>query len=54
MPDWLVNLIIGTFSVILGFVSGFFIKGVVIKNKMKSNGNNNKQSFEVKNNGSKE
>lgn len=43
MADWLVNLIIGLASVILGFVSGIVTKSHHIKVKQKVKGNNNKQ-----------
>ena len=45
MEDWLVNLIIGIASAILGFVSGFFTKTYSIKIKQKAKGNNNKQQI---------
>ncbi len=41
MPDWLVNLIVGIFSVLLGFIGGFFAKTQQIKIKQKSKGNKN-------------
>ena len=45
MEDWLVNLIIGLASVILGFVGGFFTKTYVIKIKQKAKGNYNNQQI---------
>lgn len=47
MPDWLVNLLIGIFSALLGFVGGFFTKTVSVKIKQKAKGNNNIQKNEV-------
>ncbi len=50
MPDWLVNLIVGIFSALLGFIGGFFAKTQQIKIKQKSKGNKNIQYIgEVKN-----
>ena len=45
MAEWLVNLIIGLFSAILGFVGGFFTKTFSIKIKQKAKGKNNKQQI---------
>ena len=45
MPDWLVNLIIGLTSAILGFVSGIITKSYSIKVKQKIKGNGNKQQI---------
>ena len=50
MPDWLVSLIVGLVSAILGFVGGFFTKTYSIKIKQKSKGNNNNQQIgDIKN-----
>lgn len=50
MPDWLVSLIVGLVSAILGFVGGFFAKTYSIKIKQKSKGNNNNQQIgDIKN-----
>ena len=51
MADWLVNLIIGLASVVLGFIGGFFTKTYSLKIKQKSKGNNNKQQIGDINNG---
>ena len=51
MEDWLVNLIIGLASAILGFVGGFFTKTYGIKIKQKAKGGNNKQQIGDINNG---
>ncbi len=45
MPDWLVNLIIGLASAILGFVSGFITKSYYVKVKQKIKGSNNNQQI---------
>ena len=45
MPDWLVNLIVGLASAILGFVSGIITKSYSIKVKQKIKGNGNKQQI---------
>lgn len=45
MPDWLVNLIVGLASAILGFVSGVITKSYSIKVKQKIKGNSNKQQI---------
>lgn len=47
MQDWVVNLIIGLSSVVLGFVGGFFTKSYQVKIKQKTRGHNNKQNVEV-------
>lgn len=49
MEDWLVNLIIGLASVILGFVGGFFTnKAITSKNKQKiKKGSNNSQTINI-------
>ena len=50
MPDWSVNLIIGLVSSILGFISGFFVKGSVVKVKQNAKGKNIEQNIgEIKN-----
>ena len=46
MAEWLIDLIIGVFSAILGFIGGFFTKTFSIKIKQKIKGNNNKQQIE--------
>lgn len=51
MPDWLVNLIIGLASAILGFVSGIITKSYSIKIKQKIKGNDNKQQIGAVDNG---
>ncbi len=51
MADWLVNLIVGLGSAILGFIGGFFTKSYVVRIKQKIKGNNNKQSIGDINNG---
>jgi len=51
MEDWMINLIIGIFSAILGFVGGFFTKTYQIKVKQKIKGNNNTQTIGNINNG---
>ena len=51
MPDWLVNLIIGLVSSVLGFIGGFFTKTYSLKIKQKAKGNNNKQQIGDINNG---
>ena len=51
MEDWLVNLIVGLVSAILGFVGGFFTKTYNIKIKQQAKGNNNKQQIGDINNG---
>ena len=45
MPDWLVNLIVGLVSAILGFISGIIAKSYSIKVKQKIKGNGNKQQI---------
>lgn len=45
MPDWLVNLIVGLISAILGFISGIITKSYSIKVKQKIKGNGNKQQI---------
>jgi len=45
MPDWLVNLIVGLVSAILGFISGIITKSYSIKVKQKIKGNCNKQQI---------
>ena len=45
MADWLVNLIIGLVSAVLGFIGGFFTKTYNLKIKQKAKGNNNKQQI---------
>lgn len=45
MEEWIVNLIIGLASALLGFIGGFFTKTYSIKIKQKSKGNNNKQTI---------
>lgn len=45
MPDWLVNLIVGLVSAILGFISGIITKSYSIKVKQKIKGNGNKQQI---------
>lgn len=50
MEEWLVELIIGIFSALLGFISGFFAKSQQIKIKQKSKGDKNIQYIgDVKN-----
>ena len=50
MQDWLVNLIVGLVSALLGFLGGFLTKSYQIKIKQKVKGNNNSQSIgDVKN-----
>ena len=50
MQDWLVNLIVGLGSAVLGFAGGFFTKTYQIKIKQRVSGNNNKQSIgDIKN-----
>lgn len=51
MEEWIVNLIIGLVSAILGFIGGFFTKTYYIKIKQNVKGNNNKQSIGDINNG---
>ncbi len=51
MEEWLVNLIIGLFSAILGFIGGLFTKTFSIKIKQKTKGKNNKQQIGDINNG---
>lgn len=36
MEDWLVNLIIGLASAVLGFIGGFFTKTYSVKSKQKN------------------
>lgn len=48
MPEWLVNLLIGLITAVLGFVGGFFAKTYLVKSKQKIIGNNNNQTNEVK------
>ena len=43
MADWVVNLIVGLVSAILGFFGGFCLKNHLIKVKQKAKGNNNIQ-----------
>lgn len=45
MEDWLVNLIVGLASAILGFIGGFFTKTYSIRIKQQAKGNNNKQQI---------
>lgn len=49
MPQWSVDLLIGILSVILGFISGFFVKGYTVRVKQKIKGCNNIQKNEVNN-----
>ena len=50
MADWLISLIVGLFSAILGFIGGFFTKSYQVKIKQKAKGNNNKQTIgDIKN-----
>lgn len=51
MEEWMVNLIIGLVSAILGFIGGFFTKTYYIKIKQNAKGDNNKQSIGDINNG---
>ena len=51
MEDWLVNLIVGLSSAILGFLGGFFTKTYQIKITQKNKGNNNSQVVGDVNNG---
>ena len=51
MEDWLVNLIVGLASAVLGFIGGFFTKTYSVKSKQKIKGNNNQQSIGCVNNG---
>lgn len=51
MEDWLVNLIVGLASAVLGFIGGFFTKTYSVKSKQKIKGNNNQQSIGSVNNG---
>ena len=51
MADWLVNLIVGLASAIIGFASGFFTKSYIVKIKQKAKGSNNKQQIGDINNG---
>ena len=51
MEDWLVNLIVGLASTVLGFIGGFFTKTYSVKIKQKIKGNNNRQSIGSVNNG---
>lgn len=53
MPDWLVNLIVGLVSAILGFISGIITKSYSIKVKQKIKGNGNKQQIGDIDNGEK-
>ena len=43
MADWVVNLIVGLVSAVLGFFGGFYLKNHLIKIKQKAKGNNNIQ-----------
>ena len=43
MEDWLVNLIVGLASAVLGFIGGFFTKTYSIKSKQKIGGNYEKE-----------
>ena len=43
MADWVVNLIVGLVSAVLGFFGGFCLKNYLIKIKQKAKGNNNIQ-----------
>ena len=45
MADWLVSLIVGLSTAILGFIGGFFTKSYQVKVKQKTKGNNNKQTI---------
>lgn len=50
MEDWVINLIVGLGTAILGFIGGFFTKSFQVKIKQKIKGNNNRQSIgEIKN-----
>ena len=50
MEEWLINLIMGLISTILGFIGGFFAKTYQIKIKQKAKGNKNVQYIgEIKN-----
>ena len=51
MEEWMVNLIIGLVSAILGFIGGFFTKTYYIKIKQNAKADNNKQSIGDINNG---
>ena len=51
VEEWMVNLIIGLVSAILGFIGGFFTKTYYIKIKQNAKGDNNKQSIGDINNG---
>jgi len=45
MEDWVVNLIVGLSTALLGFLGGFFAKSLQVKNIQKIKGNSNKQSI---------
>lgn len=51
MEDWLVNLIVGLGSAILGFIGGFLTKTYQVKIKQKAKGNNINQNIGNINNG---
>lgn len=43
MADWIVNLIVGLVSAVLGFIGGFYLKAHIVKIKQKVKGDNNVQ-----------
>lgn len=51
MEDWLVNLIIGLVSTLLGFIGGFLTKTHQVKIKQKAKGDNIHQKIGNINNG---
>ncbi len=51
MADWVVNLIVGGITAVLGFISGFITKTYQIKIKQNAKGNNIIQKIEGIHNG---
>ncbi len=51
MPDWLVTLIVGIATAVLGFIGGFFTKTYQVKIRQKAKGKNINQNISGVNNG---
>lgn len=51
MPEWLVTLIVGIVTAVLGFIGGFFTKTYQVKVRQKAKGENINQNIGNVNNG---
>ena len=50
MEEWVVNLIVGIASALVGFAGGFSLKTFISKNKQTIKGDNNIQIMDSENN----